>query len=155
MNNFKMIIYLILSIVLIIIGIKYSFIEIGVNPKDVYKKTAKIAYYSCTDYTRTSDSLSIQFVGIDDEIDLAIVIYCSDLDLVLNRGKEVELWLENSRREGVLNLWGLAIDDEKIIWPNTGMTTKTSFNVFCFLFFILSAKFGNKFSRLFKLRNIK
>lgn len=155
MNNLKMYMYLILSIFCITIGIKYFFIEIGVNPKNVYKKSTEIAYYSCTDYIRTSDSLNIQFVDIDKKIRLGIVIYCNNLDLVLNKGKEVDVWLEESQFGDTLNLWGLAFDGEKVIWPQNGLQLAKSFNAYVIMLFLLSISFGKKFLRLFKAKNIK
>lgn len=155
MNNLKMYMYLILSISFIILGIKYFFVEVGVNPENVYKKTTKIAYYDCTDYIRTSDSLVIRFADIDKKIRIKILIHCNNLDLLLNKGKEVEVWLEDSQFKDSLDLWGLAFDGEKVIWPQRGMQLATSFNAYVIMFFLLSISFGKKFLKLFETKKKK
>lgn len=152
MEKMKLTIYFVLSILLIVIGIKFSLYEGGVSTDDVYIMNSKILDYKCTNNLKLSDSLEIKFIGID-HIIVKPVVYCNKLENKLNNMSNVKLWLENT--PDAINLWGLAVDGKKVIWPPSGLQKTSSINFYSILLIIWGAFFAKKGMKVLNIRKNK
>ena len=133
---------IILSILFIVIGVKFTFYYGGVTPDKLDIIESTVDKVHCRNNIRQSDYLDITFIDIKKYLIVKPVIYCNQLAGTLLQNQKVTLWLESD--ESTINLWGLQSEGRKLIWPTAGFVNTRSINFFSVLLAFWGLVLGRK-----------